>query len=128
MQCSGFAVFNGLGSGDSDGTLGHRARISYRSRTVPKLLAWTAAMPSQAFARVLEVSLPSAAPCPDWRQSKDHPSLFLSLNLFVVLSDQSITRDREKSGAVAGDKKPDGAGARAALDRITAVLGVGSRL
>src|SRR6516225_2669070 len=72
-----------------------RARISCRSRTVPRLLAWTAAMPSQAFACVLEVSLPSAVPCPGWRQSKDHPSSFLSLDLFVVLSDQSITRDRK---------------------------------
>jgi hypothetical protein len=41
-----------------------RARISYRSRTVLKLMAWTAVMPSQAFACVLEVSLPSVAPCP----------------------------------------------------------------
>jgi len=86
-----------------------RARISCRSRTVPRLLAWTAAMPSQAFACVLEVSLPSAVPCPGWRQSKDHPSSFLSLDLFVVLSDQSVTRDGQGKWCVLSDKKPAGA-------------------
>jgi hypothetical protein len=43
--------------------LRHRALISYRSRTVPRLLAWMAVILSQAFACVSEVSLPSVAPC-----------------------------------------------------------------
>ena len=36
--------------------LGHRAQIFYRSRTVPRLLAWTATMPSEPFACVLPAS------------------------------------------------------------------------
>ena len=63
---------------------GDRALSCSRSKRVPRLSAWAAEMPSRPFACVLAVSLASAAPCPDWRQSKDHLSSFLSLDLFAV--------------------------------------------
>jgi hypothetical protein len=95
--------------------LGYRVRS--RSRTVPRLLAWTAAaMPAQPFACVLGVSLPSAGPGPGWRQSRDHPSSFLSLDLFAMLSDRSITPTGRERWLSLETKTRQPAGAGAALD------------
>jgi hypothetical protein len=56
----------------------------------------------------------------------DHPSSFLCLDLFAVLSDHSIPRDGKGRGAVPGDKKPTSALVLEPLS-IPAVLGVGWR-
>ena len=71
-------------------------QIFYQSRTVSRLLAWS------------EPRVPRPLAC------KDHPLSFLSLDLFVVLSDRSIAW--EGNAGPLATKNPPPRGAPAALD------------
>jgi hypothetical protein len=79
--------------------MGRRARISYRSRTVPTLLAWTAAMPSQAFVCVLAVIITFS--CSLSRLAAvQGSSLIVSLPRFIRRVERSECSTREEGRVV----------------------------